>query len=308
MNIEQFEYIVEVAKTNSVSIASENLHVSQSAISQSITKLESELGVKIFNRSRLGTYPTEEGEKVIQKAYEVLLKVQELEEETKTQKAKLTGDLKVSIIPNMMMLMFNTLFAFKKDHPHVNIEIIEKGSGEVLEDIKQNKIDIGLLTTTEKFLKENDQFNFEKLITGTTKIFVGKDHPLAKRKTVKPEELLSYSLVLFKSKHVKQVVDNISAQYGPANILFTTDSNDVIKKATIDCLGIGIGTNHTIKFDPHVINGDIVLLDLINFNQLEDIYFGWIRNKGQVLGPAAKEFITQLKKQIKLQMDEKNVS
>ncbi|WP_247900895.1 LysR family transcriptional regulator [Paenibacillus pabuli] len=55
MNLEQLEYVVEIAKTQSFSAASEHLHVTQSAISQSIHRLENELGMILFERSRHGT-------------------------------------------------------------------------------------------------------------------------------------------------------------------------------------------------------------------------------------------------------------
>ena len=54
MNLEQLEYVVEIAKTQSFSAASEHLHVTQSAISQSIHRLEKELGLILFERSRQG--------------------------------------------------------------------------------------------------------------------------------------------------------------------------------------------------------------------------------------------------------------
>lgn len=299
MNIEQLEYIVEISKTNSVSIASENLHVSQSAISQSISRIENELGVKIFNRSRMGSFPTDKGSKIIEKAFEILQKVEELKLEAKSQQVDLQGELKISIIPNMMMLLFNTLSSFKKDHPHVNVELIEKGSGEVLEDLKENKVDLGLLTINDELLKASDYLFFEKLVDGELKIFVGKEHSLSNRETITAKELIHYPLVLFKSKYIKKVVSDLSNMYGNLNILFTTDSNDVIKRATMDCIGIGIGTSHTTKFDPHVINGDIVTLDIADYQPIEEIYFGLVKNKGQALSAAAQKFIHLLKIQLK---------
>lgn len=298
MNIEQFKYVVEIAKTNSVSIASQNLHISQSAISQAITKLEDELEIKIFTRSRIGTFPTDEGKQVIQKSYEILLKVAELEEETKKRRAQLTGDLKISIIPNMMLLVFNALSAFKNEHPYVNIEIIEKGSREVLEDVKYNKIDFGLVTMNVNLLQTIDHFAFEELVKGKIKIFAGKNHPLALKSIITIKDLMTYPLVLFKSEYVKSVVNQLSKGYGPLNILFTTDSNDVVKKAIMDGLGIGIGTSHVTNFDPHIINGDIIILDIEHYTPQEEIQFGWIQNKGQLLSPAAKIFIDHLKSQI----------
>lgn len=51
MNVEHLKYIIEVAKQGSLREASKKLHISQSAISQSITNVEKELGVKILKRS-----------------------------------------------------------------------------------------------------------------------------------------------------------------------------------------------------------------------------------------------------------------
>lgn len=61
MNIEQLMYIVEVAKVRSLGEAAKTLNISQSALSQAITKFENELNIKIFNRTRAGTIPTKEG-------------------------------------------------------------------------------------------------------------------------------------------------------------------------------------------------------------------------------------------------------
>jgi len=76
MNLEQLEYIVEIAKTRSFSAAASQLHMTQSAISQSVRKLEQELGMTVFERSRQGAVPTEEGKTFIEQAIEILRRVQ----------------------------------------------------------------------------------------------------------------------------------------------------------------------------------------------------------------------------------------
>jgi DNA-binding transcriptional LysR family regulator len=305
MNIEQFEYIVEVAKANSISIASENLHISQSGISQSITNLEEELGVKIFTRSRTGTFPTDEGKKVIKKAYEILIKLQELKEETRQHHALISGELKISVVPNMMMLLFNALLAFRNDHPHVNIEIKEKGTHAILDDVKQHKTDIGFVTIFEDLLINNEHFIFEKLVEGKMKVFVGRNTPLAYSDSITSEELGKYPLVLFKSDHVRKFVKELSKKYGPLKILFTTDSNDVIKKAIIEGLGIGIGPNHIIKYDPSIVNGEIITVDIAGHEEMNEVYFGWIQTKEKPLSPAAKKFLHHLK--VELQKGDKGL-
>ena len=81
MNFEQMEHIVNVANEMSISKAAEKLFISSSGMSQSITQLENELGIKIFNRSKQGVTPTFEGKIVISKAMTLLNTIKELNKE-----------------------------------------------------------------------------------------------------------------------------------------------------------------------------------------------------------------------------------
>src|SRR5699024_5168701 len=85
MNLEQLAYIVEVAETESLSVASENIYVTQSAISQSITNLEKKLGIKIFQRYSSRIITTEASYKVIQQTIQNIGKIEKHKIETKTE-------------------------------------------------------------------------------------------------------------------------------------------------------------------------------------------------------------------------------
>lgn len=114
MNIEQLEYVVEVAKTKSISIASENLKISQSGISRSISNLENELGMKLFIRSKSGTLLTDDGEKIVKIAYEIVSKLQLLKEEAQVITTSIHGKLKISSSPSLITLLLKVIPLFKK--------------------------------------------------------------------------------------------------------------------------------------------------------------------------------------------------
>lgn len=147
MNIEQMRYSVEVAKVGSISIASENLYVSQSAISQSIMSLEEELGMSIFIRSRYGTRPTNEGKEVIQRAAEILEKLQEIKQVAQSHTRSMTGQLRLAVCPGTIPFILNVLQFFKHEYPDVEITIEEKGCHEIIADLQQDRIDIGFVLT-----------------------------------------------------------------------------------------------------------------------------------------------------------------
>ena len=78
MNLEQFQYIIEVSEQGTIAKAAEKLHVSHSAISQAIASLESELDLTIFNRSRSGSKCTTDGKAVVKLSLEIMNKIKEL--------------------------------------------------------------------------------------------------------------------------------------------------------------------------------------------------------------------------------------
>ncbi|MED4690720.1 LysR family transcriptional regulator [Peribacillus frigoritolerans] len=199
MHIEQLEYIVEISETGSFSVAAENLHVTQSGISKSIGKLEEELGIKIFNRSRSGALPTEEGKTVIEKAYEVIIKLQEFRKTAKIQSSQALEDLKISVYPLLIESIFKSLSSFKEDNPHIQIEIKEAPSHIIIEKIKKKSVDIGLTYITKQII-EDEELDSEVLLNSKAKICESKDTPDAKKENLTPQNFLNKSIILNHSK------------------------------------------------------------------------------------------------------------
>jgi DNA-binding transcriptional LysR family regulator len=209
MHIEQLEYIVKVAETGSISKAAQILHVSQSGISQSITKLEDELGVKIFNRyRRLGAVPTNEGKTLIKKAYKVLMRLQDFKEEAQTYNTVVSGNLKLSSIPGFMLFLLEPLSSFKNAYPNVNIEISEKGTQHIIEHVQNNQIDIGLITIYEDLLKKSEDLIFDVILEGKMMVYVGKASPLALYKSITPQQLMTQTVILYNGDYVKRFANN----------------------------------------------------------------------------------------------------
>lgn len=238
MQIEQLEYVIEVAKAGTITKASENLHVTQSAISQSLSLLEKELGVTLFHRSRTGTVPTEEGHKVIQKAYELIKIVQELKDEMHSSIMEVKGELKLASIPTFMTFLLNPMAAFKADFPNVNIEIKEQETQEIIEAIKENAVDIGLIACHAGLKNITDDIEFKPLIKGEMKVFVSKNSPLALQDSVNLQTLINQTIVMYNGDSVKWFVNDFLHQFGPLNILFSSNNTDVIRKAIVNNLAI----------------------------------------------------------------------
>jgi len=297
MHLEQLEYIVEVAKTGSLTKASQNKHVTLSAISQALSSLEAELGVPLFTRSRLGAVPTPEGRILIKKAFDVLLKLQELREEAQHFTNTISGELRLATIPGPMNLLVNAIASYKKDYPQIRFEITEKGTQEILEDIRHEKLDIGLIILYGDLVPKNAGLVFDPVLPVKMVAGVSKDSPLAFHDTVSPEELRRLPFVLYADEYVKWFVEDFSATYGPVDILFTTNNTTAIRNAVRENLAVTLGIDYSFIDEPYLSNQDILTLDLDIPKQ--PVYLSWVRSKERHFSQISKNFTNRLQYDLK---------
>ncbi|MFB5283202.1 LysR family transcriptional regulator [Peribacillus sp. Hz7] len=298
MNFEQLLYIVEVAKHNSLSIAAQNLHVTQSGISQSITGLEKELGLKILHRSRgHGAVPTDEGRIILKQAYEVLKKLEEIKEKANSFNSTEVGELRVSSIPGLTTVLVKALAAFRQDYPHVNVKINEKSVTSVIEDVRQHKTDIGLIAYSSDWNINMEGIAFESLLEGKQKVYVSKQSPLAFISTITPQEILDQTLVTYYGEFMQYFVQDFFSKYKPLKILFTANNLDGILQAIIENLAITFAPDFIMKNYIPVINGEIIPIDLVNHRGV-NISFGLVLSEDKHLSILPNKYIHYLKSQI----------
>jgi DNA-binding transcriptional LysR family regulator len=298
MNIEQLIYIVEVAKYNSLSIAAQNLHVTQSTISQSITNFEKELGIKILKRSRgHGAVPTDEGRIILKLAYEVQKKLEEIKETANLMNSTEVGDLKISSLPGLMTFLVKAISAFRHDYPHVNLEVTEKSGNAVIEDVRQHKIDFGLITYSSDLSVNMEGIAFEAFIEGKQKVYVSKHSPLAFLGTVTPNDILDQTLVTYKGELMHYFVQDFFKRYKPLKILFTSNNMAGVLQAINENLAITFAPDFVMKNYPSVINGDIIPVDMVNHSTV-NISLGLVRSENKHLSTFANKYIHYLKSEI----------
>jgi len=295
MQIEQLEYVIEVAKERTISNASKNLHVTQSAISQSISSLEEELGVTLFNRSRTGSIPTEEGRKVIEKGYEILKIIQELKEDLQLDKETIKGELKLASSPTFMTYLLNPLAKYKEDYPPVDIEMKEQETQEVINSVKKHRIDIGIIANHNglKDLTEDLDFKPFTLLKGEMQVYVNKNSPLAIYDTITPQQLINQTIVMYNGDYVKWFVNDFVERIGPLKVLFSSNNTDVIRKAVLNNLAITFSPNWYIQNSEIQYKDRIKMIRITNHDPSKIIY-GMVYSKKKVLPAAAVKFIQYL--------------
>ncbi|MNO12726.1 HTH-type transcriptional regulator CysB [compost metagenome] len=291
MNLEQLEYIVDVAKTKSLTKTAQNAHVTLSAVSQSISLLESELGVVLFNRSRgVGAVPTPEGQSIIGRAAEILSKLEALRSEANSYSDKLSGELIIATIPGPMHLLMEAIAGFRKDYPEVKVRIFEQGPKEILDELQSGGIDLGFIALTSDLLAQHKTLHFEKLFTGKMVVGVPKTSLLALERSMKPEQLVGYSLVLYDDEHIRHYLTTRLAEYGEPDILFATNNVQAIQGAVREGLALTVGVDYSFESGGQA---DIVPVEL-DLPDFGPVYYGWVIPKGKQASAITKCFIRRI--------------
>ena len=157
MNLQQLEYILAVDEHKSFSKASAAKFISQPALSMMIQKLENELDIRIFDRSKKPISPTNAGRIIIDQARVILREVDKLEEINRSLKKTMQGKLSIGIIPTLAPYLLPLfLKPFLEKFPKIHIKIYENTTEVIIEKLKTGMLDAGILVTplSYNFIKE----------------------------------------------------------------------------------------------------------------------------------------------------------
>ncbi|WP_096199588.1 LysR family transcriptional regulator [Bacillus sp. FJAT-45350] len=291
MNIEQLQFITEVAKCGSLSKAAKNLHVSQPGISQAITSLEKELNVILFTRTKKGAHPTQDGQKFINKAKKIITHIYELKEMAQMQAGiDIVSYLRLSVVPSLLpTTLIKPLISFKNDYPKLKTEIFEKNVTDVINDIVNDKAEIGLIALYNEEWINLDKVEFEVLLEAEVCVCVSKNSKFATKKFIIPEDLINVPLALFNGDNTKHLINAFQEEYGQLNILFFSNNVSTIIKAVSEGLALTIMSKSKLNSFPGGNYENIIQIPLINFEHT-DIKYGWIQKKEKSISPVASEF------------------
>ena len=166
MTLTQLEYIVAVDTCRHFAEAASSCFVTQPTLSMQIQKLEEELAVKIFDRSKQPVLPTEAGAEIIEQARKILAERDHLTETLAAKKGIVNGELKVGIIPTLAPYLLPLFVpAFTKKYPEVKLVVNELTTGLIIAKLREGRIDMGILVTPlqEPGIKEDVLF-YEEMV------------------------------------------------------------------------------------------------------------------------------------------------
>lgn len=287
IDLELYRVFFVVAKHKHMTKASEELHISQPAISQSIKKLEEQLGGTLFLRSNKGMELTEEGKMFYEYVKGALELINNAENEFTSFKNLDKGEIKIGCSTTLTKLvLLDALKRFHPNYPNININITNDLTSNLINDLKLGKLDFVIFN--ESTIKESN-LNLQK-IKELKQGFVY--NPLFYKDEVKSfEDLNNYPLILQKEESNSRKLLDYIALNNNAKLIPKMEvvSQELITEFTN--IGLGIG---------------FVIIDLAkrNFNDLEELKLNkkipninvyLATNKSISLTFASKTFIKYIK-------------
>ena len=194
----QLEYIVAVDTYRHFVTASEKCFVTQPTLSMQIKKMEEEIGVVIFDRSKQPIIPTEVGEKIIAQARKILRESKKIQEIVDIHDQTIQGELTIGVIPTLApYLLPRFIGAFTTNYPEVKLIIKELLTEKVVDQLQKDLIDVGIVVTPlhEKGVEETPLFYEEMMV------YAHKDSSFATQEEVDPAALGSEGLWLLNAGH-----------------------------------------------------------------------------------------------------------
>ncbi|MGR2739007.1 LysR family transcriptional regulator [Billgrantia sp. Q4P2] len=230
---------VTVADRAGFSAAARELHVAQSAVSQTIANLERQLELTLFHRHERRIALTPEGETLYSHASELLERAEATHLAMQELHGLVKGEVRIGI-PSMLGSYYfpPLLMGFKARHPGIRLTVVEAGARRLQSMIAAGELDLGVVIDDEQSRHmERRHLTREEMV-----ICVPRSHPFAQRSCVSAAEFFDEPLVLFQDGYFhREFIEALSRQTGlVANIAF--QSNLIPLTKAIVRQGFGITT------------------------------------------------------------------
>ena len=183
----QIQYLIALDQHRNFIKAAEASFVTQPTLSMQMKKLEDELGVIIFDRSKQPIAPTAIGEKIIQQAKVIYNETSRIEGILKEFTGEVSGTLRIGVIPTIASSLVPHLISeVARKYPELKLNIKEALTGDIVEDLKQNRIDLGVVSvplTDDSLIEKN-------LYVEKFRIYASPNHPSYNKRSWDAEDLL----------------------------------------------------------------------------------------------------------------------
>ncbi len=295
MNSRQLQYVIALDKTRSFSLASEQLRITQPALSKQILNLEKELGIKIFDRNTVPFTVTAAGEHFIRQAEQLLYQEDQLMRSLEQFKSGERGRLVVGVSPFRNLYMMPAIIKqFKKKYPGVHVVLQETNSTQLRKDAAEGKYDLAIVNLpVEESVLDVTLLEKEALVLAVPNEMVGR---LPGKKTGQPISFADCKklpfVVVAKTQEMRRYFDRLCAKNNVDPQIAVEVAGGVTAAWSMARAGIGATILPLQLVKKQRFDDGLTLFTLTDtsFSRQTAI----VTRRGQYLSPYAKHLMTLL--------------
>lgn len=242
MNVElrHLRYFLAVAEELHFTRAAQRLQIAQPALSQQIRRLETEVGVALFHRTKRRVELSAAGKAMVRPAGQALAEAAAAVEAARRAARGETGHLRLGFIESTAMTFVPaTVRRFSADYPDVGLSLSELAVEAQVDGLRSGLLDVGIL----RLPAETEGLEIASITDEGLVVVVPDSHPLAGRKRISPQDLAEEPLILLARKMVPGLYDQIIAlqqQHGPIRIAQEATSIQAVLGLVAAGLGVSL--------------------------------------------------------------------
>jgi len=288
MELYQLKGFVRTAKLGNLTRASEELNITQPALSYQIKMLEQELGHPLFQREGRRLKLNSTGKVLLQSAEQMLGISDNIHRQMKELDSLEQGSINLGTNDsNGLYLLPEIIQSFRREHPAIRFNIFNSHSSQIMDWILDDTIEIGIATLAHSNPAISNRILYER----EDVLILHREHPLAGKKQVDPRDLEDYPFLLLHRgslSHTRVIEVLKQESYGPQQLM-RIGSIEVIKRYVE--MGIGISVVPKAICDHEIREGRLVAKSL---PWLPVLKVGAVFRKEGYISPAGRAFLEKL--------------
>ncbi len=286
MEIKNLRYFLAVAREENMTRAAENLHITQPTLSKTLKSLEDELGKKLFTRHSFSIKLTDEGMLLRDRAEDLVAMADKIEHEFISLDDITGGDIYFGLAESYQItLLAREIKKLKDRYPSFTYHITSGDTEQVTEKLDKGLLDFGVICETPNIEK------YEYLRFPTTDrwgVVMLKNHPLAKKKNIKVNDLIDQPLFCSEQSWNNEIPSWAGDRFSELHLEGSFRLAYNASMFTKEGLGILLTFEHLVNCSK---DGDFVFRPL-SPKQETKLYLIW--NKYQIFTPIAEKFLAQI--------------
>jgi DNA-binding transcriptional LysR family regulator len=288
--LNQLQIFLKVVKTKSVTKASQELHLTQPAVSIQLKNFQDQFDIPLTEVVGRKIYITEFGNEIAEAAENIINQVYAINYKTLVYKGQLTGRLKISIVSTGKYVMPFYLANFMNEHSGIELSMDVTNKNKVLDSLEKNEIDFALVSILPKNL------NIEKLDLLKNKLYLVGNNKTKFKKGISTKELFKDLPLIFREKGsgTRQSMESF-IQYNNIPVLKKMEltSNEAVKQALL--AGLGYSIMPLIGIRNELQNEELQIIPTKGLPIKTTWSLIWL--KGKKHSPVSQSFLNYVKKE-----------